>query len=63
MELTESAGNIVFRFLLLRVSKDLSRRANLYNTPLVKEGSLVGDTRGLLHVVGNNHDGDTLFKL
>jgi hypothetical protein len=67
LHLSESSRDVVFGFFLFRVREELFRRAELYcvsRAPFVHlhEGSKVGDPRGLLHIVGDDNDGELLAE-
>ena len=60
---TEPSAHIILRALLRRVGENLRGRAVLHQFAHVKERRLVGDARGLLHVVRHNDDGEILFQI
>src|SRR5690606_7455466 len=67
---TESAGNIVFGFLASRFHEDTVGLAKFNELTQVHIGGVIGATRGLLHIVRNDHHGvvrlefgDELFDL
>src|SRR3974390_3148613 len=56
--LAEPAGNVVLRASIARRGEDLVGVVELDQLTQIHEGGLVGDARGLLHVVGD--DGDSV---
>src|SRR5436190_1760401 len=58
--LAEPAGDIVLRTSIARRGEDLVGFVELDQLTKIHEGGLVGDARGLLHVMGNDRDGVVL---
>src|SRR4051795_13325440 len=59
----ELAGDVLLRARVLRAREDLLRRAELDQLAAEHERRLVGHARGLLHVVGDDHDRVALLEL
>src|SRR5574343_2046535 len=60
--LTHAAGDVVFCALVLRLDEDLVGLAEFDQFAQVHVGRVVRDAGGLLHVVGDDQDGDALFQ-
>src|ERR1041385_1493392 len=61
--LTESARHVIFRAFLRGVREDPRGRAELDQFTDVEERRVIGDARGLLHVVRDDDDREILFQL
>src|SRR5579883_2027735 len=61
--LTKASTQIVFGFLKLRVGKEVLRLSDFDQSPLQKEGSHIGNTSRLLHVVRHDDHRVVLFEL
>src|SRR6266850_689426 len=61
--LSKFARHVIFRPGLLRIGEDLLGGAMLHQLAHVEERGGVRDARGLLHVVGDDDDGELLAKL
>src|SRR5437867_1382438 len=59
---TESSGHVIFGLFLRRVGEDLARRIELDQLTQIEKGRVIGDARGLLHVVGHDNDGELFFQ-
>src|SRR5271170_1035740 len=59
----EAAGDVVFRFFLGGRFEDNGGAVEFDQAPQQEEAGVIGHARGLLHVVGHNHDGAAIFKL
>src|SRR5271166_5057912 len=59
----EPAGDVFLGALLLRRGKELRRRRALHHFPQIKECHLIGAAGGLLHVVGDDGDGEVILQL
>ncbi len=55
--LAKSAGNVVFGPPFAWICENLCGRPELDQLSKIKEGSVIRDTAGLLHVVGHGDDG------
>src|SRR5574343_1222174 len=60
--LAHAAGNVVFGALVFRLDEDFVGLAELDHLAEEHVGSVVGDARRLLHVVGDDEDGDALLQ-
>uniref|UniRef100_E6PZA5 Uncharacterized protein n=1 Tax=mine drainage metagenome TaxID=410659 RepID=E6PZA5_9ZZZZ len=60
---TEAPGDVVLSTLVAWISKDFVRGIELDHATVEEEPSLLCDTCGLLHVVGDNDDGVLGFEL
>ncbi|MPM67332.1 hypothetical protein SDC9_114254 [bioreactor metagenome] len=60
--LAHAAGDVVFGALVVRLDEDFVGLAELDHLAQIHVGSVVGDTRCLLHVVGDDEDGDALLQ-
>ncbi|CEE65186.1 hypothetical protein XAC2852_300002 [Xanthomonas citri pv. citri] len=60
---TEAAGDVVLGLLLGRLRKNGFGAVMLDQIAQVHEGGVVGHARGLLHVVGDDHDGVVALEL
>src|SRR5579872_7083494 len=63
MRSAETAGNVIFCLLFRRVLKDNGGVVEFDQTTQQEEAGMVGDARGLLHVVGDDDDGATALEL
>src|SRR5512145_1924316 len=61
--LAHAAGNVVFGALVLRLDEDLVGLAEFDHLAEEHIGGVVGNARRLLHVVGDDQDGDALLQL
>src|SRR5712691_7062331 len=59
----EAAGDVSLRARITGCGEELRRGAELYELTGEQEGREVADARGLLHVVGNGHDGAEILQL
>src|SRR6185312_1756139 len=59
----EPAGDVVLGLLLRGLGEDLLGDVELDQLAQVHEGGTVGDARGLLHVVGDHHDGVVVLEV
>src|SRR5713101_4289282 len=62
-DLAEAAGDIVLRAAVARRREHLARGVELGQLAEIHEGGEVGHPRGLLHVVGDDHDRVVLLEL
>ena len=60
--LSEATGNIIFRLPLVGPGEDYVCFVKLYQFSHIKETGIIGDPGGLLHVMGDNHDGVIHFQ-
>src|SRR5665213_2122231 len=60
---TEPAGNVIFCLLFRRILKDDGGVVEFDQAAQQEEAGVVGDAGGLLHVVGNDHNGATALEL
>ena len=61
--LPETPCNIILGRFLARIRKYFLRIIIFHHIAHIEEGCLVTDTRGLLHVVGDNNDGIFFLQL
>src|SRR3970040_767924 len=61
--LTKSAGDVVFRLPFLGGREEFGGRAAFYQLAEGEKSGVVGHPGGLLHVVGDDHDGKGVLKL
>src|SRR5205814_9204088 len=54
--LSESARDIIFRLPFARITENFRGRPKLDQSSKIKEGSVIGDAPGLLHVVRDCHN-------
>src|SRR4051794_41626844 len=59
----EAAGDVVLRALLAGRHEDAACRAELDDLAEIHESGLLRDTRRLLHVVGDDDDGELALQL
>src|SRR6266849_7090291 len=59
----EAAGDVGLRARITGCGKELRRGTELNELTGEQEGGEVADARGLLHVVGNGHDGAEILQL
>src|ERR1051326_2306729 len=62
MILSEPAGDIVFGLFLRRAGEDSAGGVKFDQFAQVKKGGEIGDAGGLLHVVGDDDDGDVVLQ-
>src|SRR5574343_1709776 len=60
--LAHAAGDVVFGALVVRLDEDFVGLAKLDHLAQIHIGSVVGHPCGLLHVVGDDQDGDALLQ-
>src|SRR6202453_4285095 len=60
---TEPAGDVILRASIARRREDLVGVVEFDQLAEIHEGGLVGDARGLLHIVGDDRDGVVLRQL
>src|ERR1041385_3421301 len=60
---TESARHVIFGLLLRRAGENPGRGTTLDQFSEVEEGGIVGNPRGLLHVVCHNDNGEIFFQI
>src|SRR4051794_5976773 len=63
LPLPELARDVLLRAPVVRLGEDLLRLRVLDQLPVEQERRRVGDARGLLHVVGDDHDRDAVLEL
>src|ERR1700676_5307139 len=61
--LAEASGNIILRSFLAWVREDFRSRSKFNQSAEIKEGGMIGDAPGLLHVMRDNDDGVLAFEL
>ena len=61
--LAEAAGDVILGLLFDRIGKELPGCTVFNQIAHVHEGGVVGHARRLLHVVGDDHDGELLLEL
>src|SRR6185503_10063940 len=60
---TEPARHIIFGLFLGRVGEDLVGGIELDEFAQVKESGVIGDARRLLHIMGDDDDGELLLQV
>ena len=60
---TEAPGNVILGARIARRGKELLRRSELDQFPLEHERGVIGNPRGLLHIVGDDGDGVIVRQL
>src|SRR5947209_8975957 len=59
----EAAGHVVFRFFSVRHFEDDRRSVELYQLSQQEEAGVIGDTRGLLHIMRDDHYRTTALQV
>src|SRR6185312_13595246 len=59
----ETSGYIIFRLFFRRVLEDDGGVVEFDQAPQQEKACVVGDARGLLHVMRDDHDGTAAFEL
>ena len=57
MLLTELACHIIFCLFLRWIVEDIMRGIVFDQFTQIEKGSMIADAKGLLHIMGDNHDG------
>src|SRR5688572_9730157 len=58
----EAAGDVIERAVVFGIGEHIRGRAGLDQVAEIHEGGHIGDARGLLHVVGHDHDREVTLQ-